>query len=121
MKTIKTKAWLQYEAGLRYKQRVGLYETVRRNERFYRGNQWYGAEGAELPKPVFNIIRRIVDYLVCSISPGSVSLSFTDENLPFVRDRDTAALIRRATELLFKARLYRWSRTRWTLRLLAAT
>jgi hypothetical protein len=112
MKTIKTKAWLQYEAGLRYKQRVGLYETVRRNERFYRGNQWYGAEGAEIPKPVFNIIRRIVDYLVCSISPGSVSLSFTDENLPFVRDRDTAALIRRATELLSKHASYRWEQNK---------
>ena len=34
------KAWLQYEKGKEYKRRIGLYETVRRNERFYRGDQW---------------------------------------------------------------------------------
>ena len=110
MKRIKTKAWLQYEAGLKYKQKIGLYETVRQNERFYRGNQWYGAEGTDLPKPVFNIIRRIVDYLICSVSPGSVSLSFTDENLPFIRDPDSAAQIRRATGVLSKHASYRWER-----------
>ena len=26
------KAWRQYEAGKEYKNRIGLYETVRRNE-----------------------------------------------------------------------------------------
>ena len=33
-----TKAWQQYEAGKEYKRRIGLYETVRKNERFYRGD-----------------------------------------------------------------------------------
>ena len=62
-----SKAWRQYEAGLEYKRRIGLYDTVRRNERYYRGEQWEG-EGAGLPRPVFNIIRRIVDYLVCTVA-----------------------------------------------------
>ena len=55
------KAWRQYEAGKEYKNRIGLYETVRRNERFYRGEQWQSGEGGDLPKPVFNIVRRIID------------------------------------------------------------
>lgn len=37
-----TAAWRQYEAGRDYKRRIGLYETVRTNERFYRGDQWKG-------------------------------------------------------------------------------
>ena len=56
-----TKTWQQYEAGKEYKRRIGLYEKVRANERFYRGEQWTGQEGAELPKPVFNLVKRIVD------------------------------------------------------------
>ncbi len=117
MKKLKTKAWQQYEAGLKYKQKIGLFETIRQNERFYRGNQWYGSEGAELPKPVFNIIRRIVDYLICSVLPGSVSLSFTDENLPFVRDPGSAAVIRRAVEVLSKNASYRWERAKMDYKL----
>ena len=57
------KAWQQYESGKHYKRRIGLYETIRRNERFYRGDQWQN-ENAELPRPVFNIIRRVMDYLI---------------------------------------------------------
>ena len=69
MNTNMTKAWEQYEAGKAYKRRIGLYERVRQNERFYRGDQWFGSSAAaELPKPVFNVIRRVVDYLICSVA-----------------------------------------------------
>ena len=37
------KAWEQYERGKEYKRRINLYETVKTNERYYRGEQWqYG-------------------------------------------------------------------------------
>ena len=54
----KNKAWQQYEKGKEYKRRIGLYETVRKNERFYRGDQWQYGEGKDLPRPIFNIIQR---------------------------------------------------------------
>ena len=69
-----TKAWNQYEAGKEYKRRISLYETVRRNERYYRGGQWSG--GGELPKPVFNIVRRVIDYLVCAVASTNLSVRF---------------------------------------------
>ena len=53
-----TAAWQLYKAGKEYKRRIGLYETVRRNEKFYRGDQWSGADDG-LPHPVFNIVRQI--------------------------------------------------------------
>ena len=62
------KAWRQYEAGKAYKRRIGLYETIRQNERFYRGDQWQTAEGNGLPKPIFNIVRRVMDYMISSIA-----------------------------------------------------
>ena len=106
-----SKAWRQYEAGLEYKRRIGLYDTVRRNERYYRGEQWEG-EGAGLPRPVFNIIRRIVEYLVCTVASGNVSICFSDENLPALTDPDTAAALRRAVGMLSANVSYRWERSR---------
>ena len=57
-----SKAWAQYEAGKAYKRQIGLYETVRLNERFYRGDQWQDSRSQDLPRPVFNLIRRVMDY-----------------------------------------------------------
>ena len=58
-----TLAWQLYEAGKEHKRRLGLYTTVRQNEKFYRGDQWT-TSGDGLPRPVFNVVRRITDYLV---------------------------------------------------------
>ena len=97
MKDNTTTAWQQYEAGKEYKQSIGLYETVRRNQRFYAGDQWHGVEG-DLPKPVFNIVRRITDYLVSAIFPGDISIAYADEKIPFLdnaRMRNAVKLCKR--------------------------
>ena len=112
------KAWQQYEAGKDYKRRIGLYETVRRNERFYRGDQWQSGDGADLPKPVFNIIRRIVDYLICSVGSTDLSIRFTDEHLPFLRDPQDAEALRHGLEILSANTAYRWERSGMDYRLL---
>ena len=88
-----TSTWKQYEAGKEYKRRIGFYEQGRRNERFYRGDQWYEHHGKDLPKPVFNVVKRVVDYLVCTVASDRFSLTYTDENLPFIRDGVTAELL----------------------------
>lgn len=110
MSTNITKAWSEYEAGKEYKRRIGLYETVRRNERFYRGDQWRGAEGIDLPKPVFNIIKRVTDYLVCSVATGNYALAYTDENLPFCSSESERRAVKKALEVMTKNARYRWER-----------
>ncbi|MBO7310887.1 MAG: hypothetical protein J6U86_05785, partial [Clostridia bacterium] len=87
MNSYTNKAWQQYEAGKAHKRRIGLYEITRKNEAFYRGEQWQSGEGVDLPKPVFNIVRRVIDYLVCSVASTDLSVRFTDENLPFADER----------------------------------
>ncbi len=107
-----SKAWSQYEAGKAYKRRIGLYEKSRLNERFYRGEQWYG-DGAEgLPKPVFNVIRRIVDFLVCSVASTDIFIGYTDENLPFMSDPDKISALRDGLELLNRNAAYRWEKNK---------
>lgn len=106
-----SKAWRQYEAGKEYKRRIGLYETVRRNERFYRGDQWYGAAGGDLPRPVFNLLRRIVDYLICTVASGNITVGYDDESLPYITDPQRAEAVKRAVALLAASTAYRWERS----------
>lgn len=101
------KAWQQYEAGKAHKRRISLYETIRRNESFYRGEQWQSGEGENLPKPVFNIVRRVIDYLVCSVASTNLSVRFTDENLPFA-DEQQKILSAHLTRTLTENTAYRW-------------
>ena len=104
-----TAAWRQYEAGKDHKRRIGLYETVRRNERFYRGDHWHGST-ADLPKPVFNLVKRITDYLICTVASGQYAISYTDENLPFNGRSVSARAVRRGLALLTDNARYRWER-----------
>ena len=104
------KAWQQYEKGKDYKRRIGLYESVRINEKFYRGEQWQYGEGKDLPKPVFNIIHRVINFLVCSVASANISIGFTDENLPFAQSGKDAALIQQGIDVLTENASYRWKK-----------
>ena len=104
------RTWRQYEAGRNYKRQIGLYSRIDENERFYRGDQWRGGGG--LPKPVFNVISRVVDYLVSTAAVGDVKITYSDENLPFAENSAEAALIREAVDLLTANASYRWERSR---------
>lgn len=109
MKHSTMKAWQQYEAGKEYNRRIGLYETVRKNERFYRGDQWYGSN-ADLPHPVFNMTRRITDYLVAAVAPDHLSITYTDDRLPFLDNAEQREAVTRGLQLLGKNADYRWKR-----------
>ena len=100
-------AWRAYEAGKAYKQRIGLYETVRRNERFYRGDQWYGVN-ADLPRPIFNFIRRITDHQVASVIGGDVSISYSDEALPFIASDEGRKAVAEGINVLNRNAAWRW-------------
>ncbi len=75
----KTLAWSQYEAGRAYHEKLGLYDTAAQNERFYIGDQWNGVNSGGLPTPVFNIVARVVNFLVSSVMTHAVSLSYSNE------------------------------------------
>lgn len=102
-----TQAWKLYEAGKEYNRRIGLYETVRRNERFYRGDQWQGSS-PDLPHPVFNLTRRITDFLIGSVAPGDLSIHYTDDRLPFLDTASTRSTVTEGIALLNKNASYRW-------------
>lgn len=103
------KAWKQYEAGKEYNRRIGLYETVRTNERFYRGDQW-NDHASDLPHPVFNLTRRITDYLVCALAPEYLTITYTDDKLPFLESSALRQTVQNGLSLLNKNAAYRWKK-----------
>lgn len=72
-----TGEWELYEQGKEYNLSLDLYSKVATNERFYRGEQWEGVKSAGLPKPVFNIFKRIINFYSSSILSSSVSMKFS--------------------------------------------
>lgn len=108
MKSNPTNLWRRFEAGRVYKQSIGLYEAVRRNERFYRGDQWSSSASNDLPKPVFNVVKRIIDYLVNTVGANNYTITYNDENIPFAeKNRD---VIKSSLSLITKNGKYRWER-----------
>lgn len=78
--TIKTKPeeiWQEYQAGREYNNGIGLYDTVRKNERFYVGDQWQGVNAPDLPKPTLNFLKRVVAYFIAMLISDDISVSFS--------------------------------------------
>lgn len=60
---------------------IGLTETVKQNENFYIGRQWEGVTAPDIDKTTFNIIKRVVNYLIAMIIADDIAVQLT----PFVR------------------------------------
>ena len=77
-----TKAWQRYEQGRNYNNRLtpNLYDMVNTNIEFFCGNQWLHlnqpAAMQKLPKPVFNIIKRVASMFVASLPSSAASICF---------------------------------------------
>ncbi len=69
--------WALFEKGREYNHSIDLYSTVNRNERFYRGDQWQGVNADGLPKPVFNIFKRIIGYYVSNVMQNRTTMRFS--------------------------------------------
>lgn len=68
-------AWTLYEQGLAFKRSIGLNDTVRVNENFYIGKQWEGVEANGLPTPQFNFLKRVVGFIVATITTDNVKVT----------------------------------------------
>lgn len=74
----KTKAWKLYEAGKSYNNKLkpNYYDTVDANWAFFNGDQWRNIDAENMPKPVFNIIKRVITFLVASLTSSKVKIHF---------------------------------------------
>lgn len=79
-----TLAWLRYERGRAYNNRLvpNQYNLVNTNIEFFAGNQWINIAQTpamrKLPKPTFNIIKRVASLFVASLTSSAASVSFDE-------------------------------------------
>jgi hypothetical protein len=101
-----TKDWDLYEAGKNYNNRIepNYYDTVNANLDFFSGNQWRNLPDSEMPKPVFNIIKRVITFFVASLTTSRVQLHFEPlmlaDNTP-MQEIDAADVANNQTATLF--------------------
>lgn len=67
--------WREFEKALAFNEGINLADTVRVNEDFFVGRQWEGVKANGLPTPVFNIIKRVVLYLVATTATDNIAMA----------------------------------------------
>ena len=76
----------EYAIGVRFKQGLGthgLYEQNKINERFFVGDQWYGANcGNDRPLVRHNVIKRIGDYKLAVVGSSPIAVNYSAEGVP---------------------------------------
>lgn len=96
--------WELYEKGKEYHRSLELYEKAATNERFYRGDQWQGVAASNLPTPVFNVFKRVIDYYISNILSDSATLKYSFELPSFAADTT------KAQKLCNAVADYRWEK-----------
>lgn len=85
IRTEPSSVFKEYTAGSDFKSGIGakgIFEQSKINERFYTGDQWHGVKcGNDRPLVRRNIIRRIADYKLSSISSAPIAVNFTAEGV----------------------------------------
>ena len=75
----------QYKTGTQFKSSIGdsgMYEQVKKNERFFIGDQWNGLAALNQVKPKHNVIKRIGEYKISNIVSNPVTAVFSFEGVP---------------------------------------
>ena len=75
-----TKDWDLYQQGIEYKNKINLFKTFDRNERFYAGKHWDGVDTGGLPQTSINVTKRIVNWKVAQVMSDMLSMQFSADN-----------------------------------------
>lgn len=85
------KLWEKYESGKRYNNsfKEDYYSSVKTHNDFYIGNQWKGIDASNnLPHPMFNISKRIIDFQRASICGNKIAIQIEPlQNVSLQQDR----------------------------------
>lgn len=63
----------EYTKGKVFKENLGLYEQVKKNERFYLGEQWDGLKTSKIQPVTFNVLRRVTSLFQAQVVSDDIS------------------------------------------------
>ena len=70
----------EYLAAKQYNASIELDERVKNYENFFIGKQWEGVNAPDMDKPVFNILKRVINYFIAMLASDSVGVSIKTFN-----------------------------------------
>jgi len=76
----KTPEFQLYEKGRNHLRLTNHYERVNKCLRFYKGDQWHGANLGDVPKVQYNMIKPIVNYKTSSLDSYEYQIVFNSNN-----------------------------------------
>ncbi|MCQ2454581.1 MAG: hypothetical protein MJ090_00315 [Clostridia bacterium] len=89
----------EYRKGINFKNKIGekgLYDQSDINERFFRGDQWYGANcGNKRPLVRHNVIKRIGEYKLSQILDFSPELKYSVDGISKPNNFNTATSLKK--------------------------
>lgn len=88
------KIWDEYLRGEDYHIQTGLHDIVKKNTRFFNGDQWEGLNAPDIEKPVINIFKRTITYLGSQIISDDVGIELE----PFAPSPESESSCRLLTE-----------------------
>lgn len=104
-----TKDWQRYQQGKDYNNRLDppYYDNCSMNLDFYNGRQYPGLDDVDVPKPVFNIIKRLVTYFVSSAASNKTvvnvePMAYVDDDT-WVNEVNASKLINAHIDNLFES------------------
>ncbi|MEG1657375.1 MAG: hypothetical protein RR292_07855, partial [Christensenellaceae bacterium] len=79
--------WKEYSRGITYNESLNLYENIKQNNNFYNDKQWEGVIAPDLPKPVFNFLKPVVNYYIAMLISDDIATNIEimgeqDEYIP---------------------------------------
>lgn len=107
-----TKDWQLYQQGIDFNNKINYYSTVDNNWTFYNGDQWAGVVSNGLPTPVFNVLKRIINYFIASIMSRKVTGSYRFENIPDVPQTQEEETLKNVAELLSSTSKLKWEKNK---------
>lgn len=103
------KVWKDYLKTKEYTDNHNLFKIVEENENFYDGRQWEGVKG-DMPKPVINILQRVVKYMIATLSTNDVSVSIKPFSNSEEDERSMKAVAEQIEKIIEQARIKESSR-----------
>ena len=82
----------QFERGIEYKNTINLYKTVNEAHRLFNGDQWAGLNVKNMPKPVFNIIKRVIQYKISALRANPTSVNVVSNSIYNENNKDEAEI-----------------------------
>lgn len=105
-----TEVWKYVHIGQSYNETVGYYKMVDENYAYVQGDQWRGLKADDLPKPVFNVIKRVRDYKVSSIMSQRITANYSVENISSNTNDENELIVLELVEMMNNFAGIKWEK-----------